>query len=113
MKSKEPAINKKDIYSFYTPLVFYLSFQTVVIPVIYAFLGNIENVKTGVASFAIALSITNLVLSFFMYTHQIVLQFFKENRRAVIQCVTVFSIVPSVLLAVLCYSPAGTWFMLK
>lgn len=113
MKSEEPAINKKEIYSFYTPLVFYLSFQTVVIPVIYAFLGNIDNVQTGVASFAIALSITNLVLSFFMYTHQIVLQFFKENRRAVVQCVAVFSIVPSVLLAVLCYSPAGVWFMLN
>ncbi|MCI2255231.1 multi antimicrobial extrusion protein MatE [Domibacillus sp. PGB-M46] len=113
MKRKEPAVEKRDIYAFYTPLVFYLSFQTVIIPVIYAFLGNIKDAQTGMASFAMALSITNLVLSFFMYTHQIVLQFFKENRRSVIQCVIVFSIVPSLLLAFLCYSPAGIWFMMN
>ncbi|MDN4524172.1 multi antimicrobial extrusion protein MatE [Fictibacillus fluitans] len=108
---EEPELKKKEIYSFYTPLVFYLSFQTIIIPIIYAFLGKIENVHMGIASFALAFSITNLVLSFFMYTHQLVLQFFKNNRSTVIECVIVFSLVPSLLLCVLCFTPAGLWFM--
>ncbi len=111
IKRREPAVEKRDIYAFYPPLVLYLSFQTVIIPVIYAFLGNIKDAQTGMASFTMALSITNLVLSFFMYTYQIILQFFKENRRAVFHCVIVFSLVPSLLLAFLCYSSAGIWFM--
>jgi Na+-driven multidrug efflux pump len=98
-----PLLKQKDIFSFYTPLVFYLSFQTVIIPIIYAFLGKIQDAHMGIASFALAFSITNLVLSFFMYTHQIVLQF-HEN-------IIVFSIIPSMLLAILCFTPLGIIFM--
>lgn len=107
----EPPLKKKEIYSFYTPLVFYLSFQTIIIPIIYVFLAKVEHVHVGIASFALAFSITTLILSFFMYTHQLVLQFFKNNRSTVIKCVVVFSIVPSMLLCVLCFTPLGVWFM--
>ncbi|KIL52133.1 hypothetical protein [Jeotgalibacillus soli] len=106
-------LDRKEIFRFYTPLVFYLSFQTIVIPVIYAFLGNITDVKLGIASFAMAFAITNLVLSFFMYTHQIVLQFYNQNKKEVLQCVIVFSIAPSLFLGILCFTPAGSWFMLN
>lgn len=107
----EPLLKQKEIFSFYTPLVFYLSFQTVIIPVLYAFLGKIHDVHLGIASFALAFSITNLVLSFFMYTHQIVLQFYENNRQTVQKCIIVFSIVPSLLLGILCFTPIGIWFM--
>ncbi|WP_251551451.1 multi antimicrobial extrusion protein MatE [Neobacillus muris] len=107
----ETPIFKKDIRSFYFPLVFYMSFQSILIPVIYAFLGKIQDTHLGIASFALAFSITNLVLSFFMYTHQIVLQFYQHNKSAVIKCVMIFSIVPSIFLGVLCFTPAGHWFM--
>ncbi|WP_050182887.1 hypothetical protein [Domibacillus robiginosus] len=113
MSEEEPVLAKKEVYRFYTPLVFYLSFQTVIIPVVYAFLGSVEDARLGIASFAMALSITNLVLSFFMYTHQIVLQFFEKNRKEVIKCVAVFSFIPSFLLAVLCYTPVGIRFMVN
>ncbi|MEH7118495.1 multi antimicrobial extrusion protein MatE [Neobacillus vireti] len=105
------SLNQKEISSFYFPLVFYMSFQTILIPIIYSFLGKIQNVHLGIASFALAFSITNLVLSFFMYTHQVVLQFYKHNKPAVIKCVIVFSIVPSLFLGTLCFTSAGSWFM--
>ena len=108
--NSEP-LTQKEIGRFYTPLVFYLSFQTVITPIIYACLGYIENVNLGIASFALAFSVTNLIISFFMYTHQVVLQFYETNKKAVFQCIILFSIVPSTLLLILCYTPAGVWFM--
>jgi hypothetical protein len=110
-KETETTLRQKEISAFYFPLVFYLSFQTILIPIIYAFLGKIQDVHMGIASFALAFSITNLILSFFMYTHQIVLQFYEKNKRTVLKCVMVFSIVPSVFLAILCFTSAGPWFM--
>ncbi|MEH7548855.1 MULTISPECIES: multi antimicrobial extrusion protein MatE [Bacillaceae] len=106
-------LKQKEISSFYFPLVVYMSFQTILIPIIYSFLGKIQDVHLGIASFALAFSITNLVISFFMYTHQVVLQFYKHNKPAVIKCVIVFSIVPSLFLGALCFTGAGPWFMTK
>ncbi|SMQ72994.1 hypothetical protein SAMN05444673_2319 [Bacillus sp. OV166] len=110
-KETETPLRQKEISTFYFPLVFYLSFQTIIIPVIYAFLGKIQDVHLGIASFALAFSITNLILSFFMYTHQIVLQFYEKNKQTVLKCVMVFSIVPSVFLAILSSTAVGPWFM--
>ncbi|MGI8386213.1 multi antimicrobial extrusion protein MatE [Robertmurraya sp. P23] len=111
-KESEKHLNAKEIRSFYFPLVFYLSFQTLLIPGIYALLAKINDVHLGIASFALAFSITNLILSFFMYTHQMVLQFYQNSRRVVIKCVVVFSIIPTFLLGILCFTPMGLWFMI-
>ncbi len=108
---EEKPLTQREIGKFYTPLVFYLSFQTLVTPIIYACLSYIDNVNLGIASFALAFSVTNLIISFFMYTHQVVLQFYDTNKKAVFQCIVIFSIVPTTLLLILCYTPAGFWFM--
>ena len=108
---KQKSLTQKEIGRFYTPLMFYLSFQTVITPVIYACLSYVDNVNLGIASFALAYSVTNLIISFFMYTHQVVLQFYETNKKAVFQCIVIFSIVPSTLLVILCYTPVGMWFM--
>ncbi|WP_163101947.1 multi antimicrobial extrusion protein MatE [Peribacillus alkalitolerans] len=104
-------LRKSDIFKFYTPLVFYFIIQTMMIPIVYVFLAKSENIQMGIASFALASSITNLVLSFFMYTHQIVLQFYEKNKKRVINFTLLISVIPSVLLVVLCFSSAGNWFM--
>lgn len=110
--TKEGAnLQLSDITGFYTPLMFYFIMQTVLIPIIYVFLAKSENIEVSIASFALAFSITQMMLSFFMYTHQIVLQFYKQEKRKVINFIIVISIVPSLLLCFLCYSPAGLWFM--
>lgn len=104
-------LRKSDIVYFYTPLVFYFIFQTMMIPIVYVFLAKSENIQMGIASFALAHSITNMTLSFFMYTHQIVLQFYEKNKKKVINFTLLIGLTPSILLTVLCFSPLGSWFM--
>ena len=111
VNDEDKSLTQREIGRFYTPLMFYLSFQTVITPIIYACLSYVKNVNLGIASFALAYSVTNLIISFFMYTHQVVLQFYENNKKAVFQCIVIFSIVPSSLLFVLCYTPVGMWFM--
>ena len=64
-----------------------------------------------IASFALAFSITNLILGFFMYTHQFVLTILCENKQKVIKFVIFASILPTLLLCLLCYTPLGMTFM--
>ncbi|TDL92834.1 multi antimicrobial extrusion protein MatE [Vibrio vulnificus] len=109
--TKSSNLRKSDIFHFYTPLVFYFIFQTMMIPIVYVFLAKSDNIQMGIASFSLALSITNMTLSFFMYTHQIVLQFYQKNKKKVINFTLLISLTPSILLTVLCFSPLGSWFM--
>ena len=67
--------------------------------------------KWEYASFALAFSITNMILGFFMYTHQLVLQFYKHNKRKVIKFLIFVSILPTLLLCLLCYTPVGLVYM--
>ncbi|UOQ43981.1 multi antimicrobial extrusion protein MatE [Halobacillus salinarum] len=109
--NKHHALKKREIFNFYLPLVFYFVVQTVVVPIIYVFLAKTDNIEMGIASFALAFSITQMLLSFFMYTHQLVLQLYLNNKQKVVKFMIILSILPSILLAVLCFTPAGLWFM--
>ncbi|WP_431800482.1 multi antimicrobial extrusion protein MatE [Halobacillus andaensis] len=104
-------LRKREISSFYLPLAFYFVIQTVLVPVIYVFLAKTNNIEIGIASFALAFSITQMLLSFFMYTHQLVLQLYEVNKEKVIRFIVFISMVPTLALSVLCYTPAGLWFM--
>ncbi|WP_204524674.1 multi antimicrobial extrusion protein MatE [Litchfieldia alkalitelluris] len=111
-KEKETSsLRKKDIAKFYTPLVFYFLIQTIMIPIIYVFLAKTEQLQMGIASFALAFSITNMILSFFMYTHQIVMQFYEKDKKKVVKFTLLISFIPSFVLTVLCFSPLGMLFM--
>ncbi|MCJ7839778.1 multi antimicrobial extrusion protein MatE [Lederbergia sp. NSJ-179] len=109
--NKEPSVGKKEMQQFYTPLVFFFVIQTLLIPVVYAFLAKTNNIEAGIASFALAYSICQLLLSFFMFTHQIVLQFYDENKEKVIHFIVIISLIPALLLGILCVTKAGPWFM--
>lgn len=103
---------KSDILRFYFPLVCYFLMQTLLIPIVYILLAKSENIELGIASFALAFSITQMILGFFMYTHQIVLQFYKKgNREKIIKFMFIISIIPTFILFILCYSPLGILFM--
>jgi progressive ankylosis protein len=110
VESSSP-LKKKEIFHFYTPLVFYFLIQTMLIPIVYVFLANSDDIQMGIASFALAHSITNMVLSFFMYTHQIVLQFYERNKKKVIHFTFLISLIPTIVLTFMCYTPIGNWFM--
>ncbi|SDL83016.1 hypothetical protein [Sediminibacillus halophilus] len=101
----------REIFQFYMPLVFYFLIQTILIPIIYIFLSKTENIELGIASFALAYSITQMLLSFFMYTHQLVLQLYQTNKQKVVRFMGAVSLLPTLLLLLLCYTQAGYWFM--
>lgn len=47
-----------------------------------------------------------------MYTHQLVIQFYgKKDNKKVIRFVIIISIIPTLLLAILCYTSVGMIFM--
>ncbi len=102
---------KADISRFYFPLAFYFIIQSLLVPLIYILLAKSSDIEMGIASFALAFSITQMMLGFFMYTHQLVLQFYKDHKQKVIKFVIMISIVPTLLLCMICYTPIGMLFM--
>lgn len=106
-------LRKIEVSRFYFPLAYYFILQALLVPVIYVLLAKSEDIEMGIASFALAFSITQLMLSFFMYTHQLVLQFYKDHKQTVITFLVFISIIPTLLLCILCYTPIGPVFMMK
>lgn len=107
----ESSLDLKKIIKFYLPLLFYFIFQTILSPIILIFLAKVDNIQLGIASYTLALSITQLILSFFTYTHQLVLQLFKVDKQKVFRFMIIMSIIPGAILLLLCYTPLGFWFM--
>jgi hypothetical protein len=99
------------IFQFYKPLLYSSIIAVIVSPSINAFLGKTMDFKLAVASFAIAMSLSNLVLSFFSYIHQIVLNFYRKDPSTVLRFTLVLAFIPSLLIAVVAYTPLGPWFM--
>ncbi|PYI56414.1 multi antimicrobial extrusion protein MatE [Paenibacillus flagellatus] len=99
------------IFKFYRPLL-YSSFIAVMIgPSINAMLGKTADIELSIASFAIAASLAQLVQSFFSYMHQIVLNFYRKDAALAVRFVTLCAFVPTILIGLLAYTPAGPWFM--
>ncbi|WP_100407367.1 multi antimicrobial extrusion protein MatE [Bacillus solitudinis] len=115
-KMKEKDVNhaittKKQVFRFYNPLIWSSLIIVMVGPFINAFLGKTSEIELAIASYALALSITQLILSFFTYVHQIVLTFYKENPKKVIQFSLLIGFIPSFILALFCFTSLGPWFL--
>ncbi|WP_010274884.1 hypothetical protein [Paenibacillus senegalensis] len=106
-----PITSRKQIFGFYRPLLYYSLLAVIVGPAINAMLGKTSSMELAIASFAIALSLAQLVQSFFTYVHQIVLNFYKLDKRQVIKFTVLMSPLPALLIGILAYSPLGSWFM--
>ncbi len=102
---------KKQIFQFYRPLILSSLIIVMVGPMINAFLGKTGEIELAIASYAIALSITQLFLSFFTYTHQIVLTFHKDHPKKVQQFTLFIGFIPTLILAGFCFSPLGAFFI--
>lgn len=102
---------KKQIFGFYRPLLYSSCIAVIIGPAINAMLGKTTHIHLAIASFAIASSLCQLVMSFFSYIHQIVLNFYRKDPAAVFQFSLVLSFIPASLIAVLGYTPLGPWFM--
>ncbi|MDU0204150.1 multi antimicrobial extrusion protein MatE [Paenibacillus sp. MAH-36] len=106
-----PVETKKQIFSFYKPLLYSSVIAVIIGPSINAVLGKTTHIHLAISSFAIAGSLTQLVLSFFSYIHQIVLNFYRKDAKSVLRFVLVLSFIPGALIAILAYTPLGPWFM--
>lgn len=102
---------KGQIFQFYRPLMFSSFIAVLIGPAINAMLGKTVQIELAIASYAIALSVAQLVQSFFSYMHQIALNFFNKNAPKVVRFVFLVGFIPSLLLGVLGYTPAGPWFL--
>lgn len=108
---KHAITTKAQIFRFYNPLILSSLVIVMVGPVINAFLGKTAEIELAIASYAIALSITQLILSFFTYTHQIVLTFYKDHAQKVKRFTMMIGLIPTVVLAVFCFTPLGAFFI--
>ncbi|MCZ8512064.1 multi antimicrobial extrusion protein MatE [Paenibacillus filicis] len=110
-KPDHPIERPGQIFSFYKPLLYSSVIAVIAGPSINAFLGKTADISLSIASFAIAASLAQLVQSFFSYIHQIVLNFYRKDAQRVVRFTMMMSLVPSLLIAVLAYTPAGPFFM--
>ncbi len=104
-------VSVRDVLPFYTPLLFSSILAIIIAPAINAMLGKTVNIPLSIASYALAANVANLFTSFFTYTHQIVLNFYKDEPRLVRRFAAVSNFIPSVLIAVLTFTPIGRLFM--
>lgn len=106
-----PIERPKHIFKFYRPLLYSAFIAVLIEPSINVFLGKTSDIKLSIAAFAVAVSLTELVHSFFSYIHQIVLNFHKKDEVAVKRFVVMLSLIPGLFMAILAYSPVGTFFL--
>jgi hypothetical protein len=108
---EHPIERPGQIYTFYSPLLYSSFIAVVAMPAINAFLGKTPGIHVSIAAFAIAFGLAELIISFFSYIHQIVINFYRRDAAAVKRFVWRLSFIPGLLTAGFCYSPVGPWFM--
>jgi len=81
----------------------------IIAPATNAVLGASGRAEIAVASYAVAASVLNLLLSFSTYFHQIVINFYEQDTKTVLRFSFIFSFIPSLLLLSIAYSPIGHW----
>lgn len=101
----------RDVIPFYRPLLYTAFISVIIPPSINAILGKTVQLELSIASYALALSVVNLINSFYTYVHQIVLNFYERDSRAVFRFALFANMLPGILVLLLAYSPLGGWFL--
>lgn len=111
-KKKDHHVTRKShIFHFYRPLMLASFLSVTIIPTVNAFLSHTGNASLAIASFALAFNLTQLVTSFFSYTHQIVLNFYRTDSAKVLKFCFGICVVPAIVIGVFSYTPVGAWFL--
>jgi hypothetical protein len=106
-----PIVHKKQVIHFYRPLLYSSAIAVIAAPAINIALGKTIDLNLTIASFAVASSVVQLVLSFFSYMHQIVLNFYRHDEKQVQLFLRLMGGIPALLLALFAYSPVGPWLI--
>lgn len=108
-KPDHPVVHQSHVMRFYLPLLLASLIAVIISPTINGVLGSSGKAEVAIASFAVASSILQLLLSFSSYLHQIVINFFEKDTRKVFKFTFIVSMIPMALLIIIAYSPLGTW----
>ncbi|MEW4369035.1 multi antimicrobial extrusion protein MatE [Paenibacillus kandeliae] len=100
-----------DVFTFYKPLLFSSFVAMLIGPAINIALGKTEGIALAISAFAIASSLLQLVLSFFTYIHQIVLNFHHIDAKKVRQFGMIAGFIPALLLGLIAYTPLSYWVL--
>jgi len=103
--------SKRHIFAFYRPLLYSSFIVLAVGPALNALLGRTIDVELSIASFAVASSVFNVIMSVFTYIHQIVLNFYPTSPRLVFRFQRVVAFAPGLLTAALAFTPAGPFVL--
>ncbi|SDN34016.1 multi antimicrobial extrusion protein MatE [Bacillus sp. OK048] len=110
-KHEQEIKSKRAIFKFYSPLMYSSLIVVMIGPAINVSLGKTADIELAIASFAIATSLTQLILSFFSYIHQIVINFYGEHNILVKKFLLLTGFLPCILVAILSYTPLGGFFL--
>ncbi|MCL6572981.1 MAG: multi antimicrobial extrusion protein MatE [Bacillus sp. (in: Bacteria)] len=110
-KHEQQIKSKRYIFKFYSPLMLSSVIVVMIGPAINVFLGKTVNIELAIASYAIALSVTQLFLSFFSYIHQIVINFYDDHMKKVKVFSFVIGFIPCILVGIFSFTPIGAFFL--
>ncbi|MFD2115552.1 multi antimicrobial extrusion protein MatE [Paenibacillus yanchengensis] len=110
-KADHPITSKKPIFQFYRPLLFSSFLAAIIGPAINAMLGKTSNIELAIASFSIATSVNMLVLSFFSYLHQIILNFYRKDAQTSKRFVFIVAWIPGILSCLLGFTAIGPFIL--
>lgn len=102
-----PIVEKSQVAKFYLPLLAASLIAVSISPGTNAVLGSSGKAQIAIASYAIALSILQLLVSTTSYTHQVVINFFEKDSKRVTKFTTAISLLPTVLLLIIVFTPFG------
>ncbi|MBS4220793.1 multi antimicrobial extrusion protein MatE [Bacillus sp. FJAT-49711] len=108
-KENHHIVSHSQVRKFYLPLLMASLIAVIISPATNAVLGSSGKAEIAIASYAVAFSVLNLLLSFSTYFHQIVINFYDQDTKMVIRFSFIFSFVPSLLLLGIAYTPIGVW----
>ncbi|WP_411345928.1 multi antimicrobial extrusion protein MatE [Paenibacillus sp. WLX1005] len=108
---QHPVRTRGHVFTFYKPLLFSSFVAMLIGPAINITLGKTEGIALAISSFAIASSLLQLMLSFFTYIHQIVLNFHPIDARKVRQFGMITGFIPALLLGIIAYTPLSYWVL--
>jgi len=108
---EEQIPSKRTIFKFYSPLMLSSVIIVMIGPAINVFLGKTADIELAIASYALALSVAQLFLSFFSYMHQIVINFYDDHESEVKKFSFIIGFIPFILLTLFCFTPFGAFFL--
>ncbi|MFS0869930.1 multi antimicrobial extrusion protein MatE [Paenibacillus xylanilyticus] len=106
-----PVESKGDVFRFYKPLLLSSFVALFIGPVINIVLGKTTGIALAISSFAVASSLMQLMLSFFTYIHQIVLNFYQIDAKLVKKFALVTGFIPFAMTVSIAYTPLGPWVL--